>query len=127
MSETDGGRPGVGVEPWVRDSLFVEAGIYVQLGDGRYLYRGERPGPGWHGHGYFKKTLTMLKDGRPRREVVLKHRWLRVGTNETCHSRPPDDPVLIRSCSFSGTCAPSKLPDPESTPRRRVCRSTLRK
>ena len=84
----------------MRDSLFVGAGIYVPLSDGRYVYPGERPGPGWHGHGYFEKTLTMLEGGRPRREVVLKHRWLRVGTTETCHSRPPDDPVLIRSCTL---------------------------
>jgi len=100
MSETDEGRPGAGVDHWVRDSLFVWTGIYVPLGDGRYVYSGERPGPGWHGHGYFEKTLVMLVDGEPRKALVLKHRWRLVGTNETCHSRPPDDPVLLRCCTL---------------------------
>jgi hypothetical protein len=100
MDETDGGRPDVGVEPWVRDSLFALSGIYTPLGNGEYVYYGERPGAGWHGHGYCEKTLTMLVGGAPVKVRLYKHRWRLAGTNETCHSRPPDDPVLLRCCTL---------------------------
>jgi len=100
MVETDGGRPGVGADPWVRDSLFVAAGIYAALGNGEYVFYGERPGAGWHGHGYFEKTLTMLAGGEPVAIRLRKHRWRLIGTNETVHSRPPDDPELLRFCTL---------------------------
>lgn len=100
MVETDGGRPEVGVDPWVRDSLFALGGIYAPLGNGEYVYYGERPGPGWHGHGYCQKKLTMLVDGEPVEVLLHKHRWRLTGTNDTCHSRPPDDPVLVRCCTL---------------------------
>jgi len=32
--------------------------------------------------------------------AVFKRRWRRKGTNTTCHSRPPDDPVLVRFCTL---------------------------
>jgi hypothetical protein len=60
------------------------------------VYYGERPGAGWHGHGYFEKTLTMLAGGKPVEIRLRKHRWLDTTTGETCHSRPPDDPELLR-------------------------------
>jgi hypothetical protein len=100
MDETDGGRPDEGVGPWVGDSLFALGGIYTPLGNGDYAYYGERPGPGWHGHGYCEKTLTMLVGGTPVAVCLRKHRWRLVGTNETVHSRPPDDPVLLRFCTL---------------------------
>lgn len=85
-------------EPWVRDSLFALGGVYLPLGPGRWIYPGERPGEGWHGHGYFPKTLTMLCDGAPKVVQVFKHRWIDTVTGQTVHSRPPDDPVLVRYC-----------------------------
>lgn len=100
MSETDGGRPDVGVDPWIRDSLFALGGIYTPLGNGEYIYFGERPGADWHGHGYCQKTLTMLVDGSPVKVLLHKHRWRFAGTNDTCHSRPPDDPELLRYCTL---------------------------
>ena len=100
MGETDGGRPDVGVDPWVRDSLFALGGIYVPLRDGVFVFKGVRPGPGWHAHGSFPKTLTMLVDGMPVPVLLHKQRWRLAGTNHTCHSRPPDDPVLLRYCTL---------------------------
>lgn len=100
MSETEGGRPGAGVDPWVRDSVFALGGIYTPLGNGQWMYYGERPGAGWHGHGYFTKTLTTLVGGEAREVVLRKHRWRFTGTNDTCHSRPPDDPELLRFCTL---------------------------
>lgn len=100
MVETDWGRPEVGVEPWVGDSLFALGGIYTPLGNGEYVYYGERPGAGWHGHGYCEKTLTMLVEGEPVEVRLFKHRWRLVGTNETVHGRPPDDPALVRCCTL---------------------------
>ena len=95
-----GGRPDVGVDPWVRDSLFALGGIYTPLGNGEYVYYGERPDADWHGHGYFPKTLTMLAGGKPIKIRLRKHRWRLDGTNTTCHSRPPNDPILIRFCTL---------------------------
>ena len=95
-----GGRPDAGVDSWVRDSLFALAGIYAPLGSGGYVYHGERPGADWHGHGYCRKTLTMLVDGAPVAVRLRKHRWRLAGTTTTCHSRPPDDPALIRFCTL---------------------------
>lgn len=85
---------------WARDSLFAFGGIYEPLGNGEYIYRGERPGPEWYGHGYFPKTLTMLSKGQPGQIRLHKHRWINTVTGRTVHSRPPDDPVLIRFCTL---------------------------
>lgn len=100
MCETDRGRPDNGVDQWVRDSLLALGGVYAPLENGEYAYYGERPAAGWHGHGYFCKTLTMLVDGEPVKVCVYKHRWRLDGTNTTCHSRPPDDPALVRFCTL---------------------------
>ena len=88
------------MEPWIRDSLFALGGIYSSLGKNGYTYSGTRPGSEWHGHGYFPKTLTMLVDGRPTKVQLLKHRWKNSISGVTVHSRPPDDPVLLRFCSL---------------------------
>ena len=87
-------------EPWVRDSLFAFCGVYQPRGDGSYWFRGPRPGTDWHGHRYFPKILWMLSDGRPIAVTVWKQRWRQVGTTTTCHSRPDDDPVLLRFCTL---------------------------
>ncbi len=88
------------VEPWVRDSLFALGGVYTSKGDGTFVYEGERPREEWHGHGYFPKWLTMLVSGLPTKVRVYKHRWIHSETGKTTHSRPPDDPVMVRFCSL---------------------------
>lgn len=85
---------------WCRDSLYLAAGMYEQRADGEWQFYGSRPAPGWHGHGYCSKRLTVLQGGKPTSIVIHKHRWRRGGTNETCHSRPPDDPRLVGSCTL---------------------------
>lgn len=85
---------------WCRDSLFVAAGVYRPRGDGHWRYEGTRPGPSWHGHGYFSKQLTVLQGGKPMQIRVYKHRWRLDGSNTTCHSRPPDDLHLVRFCTL---------------------------
>lgn len=99
MSGIDGGI-GRDVEPWVRDSILALGGVYAPIGGGLLVYRGSRPGPEWHGHGYFARWLTMLVSGRPRKVRVYKHRWIHTATGETVHSRPPDDPRLVRFCTL---------------------------
>jgi hypothetical protein len=106
MSETSAEERYSGVIPFkVRDSLYYLAGIYgggiyKRLSNGDLRYEGERPGPGWHGHGYFAKRLEMLDGGKPRTHRVWKHRWRLSGTNRTCHSRPPEDLVMVGFCTL---------------------------
>lgn len=88
----------VDAEPWARDSLFTLGGIYEPYRNGTFVFRGDCPGEGWHGHGYFPKWLTMLVSGQPERIRVYKHRWIHVETGRTTHSRPDDDPVMVRYC-----------------------------
>ena len=85
---------------WARDSLFALCGVYAPLGKGRFLYYGERPFGHWYGHGYFPKTLTVLRDGGPEKIALYKHRWKDRESGATVHSSPPDDPSYVRSCSL---------------------------
>lgn len=85
---------------WAGNSLFVLCGIYTPLGGGRYIYQGERPGANWYGHGYFSKTLTLLRDGHAEKITLFKHRWINRETGVTVHSRPPEDPEFVRCCSL---------------------------
>jgi len=85
---------------WSRNSLFAAAGVYRQRDDGHWQFDGQRPGADWHGHGYCTKYLTVLVGGKPARIQLYKHRWRLDGTNTTCHSRPPDDPWLVRFCTL---------------------------
>ena len=82
----------------VYTSILLRCGELVPAGDGVFAYRGERPGPDWHGHGTFAKALVVLDHGALRQLVLLKQRWRLRGTNTTCHSRPPDDPERMRFC-----------------------------
>lgn len=86
--------------PWAGNSLFVLCGIYTPLKGGRFIYYGERPGENWYGHGYFPKTLTILRKGRPEEIELYKHRWKDRETGVTVHSSPPDDPAYVRCCSL---------------------------
>ena len=101
MNETPtGGIVDESTTPWAGNSLFVLCGIYTPLGDGRFLYYGERPGDNWYGHGYFPKGLTVLRGGRPEKIELNKHRWKDRETGGTVHSSPPDDPIYVRCCSL---------------------------
>ncbi len=85
---------------FVADSLHVVSGVYGQRRGGALQYDGERPGPGWHAHGYFERRLYVLEGGCPRRMRLWKRRWLAPGGAHTCHSRPPDDVPSVGSCSL---------------------------
>jgi|GEM_PF-1472467 len=100
MRGTRGGCLGDGAISWVRDSLFALTGIYTPVGDGSFRFTGSRPGPDWHGHGYFPKSLTVLKCGAPVVIRLYKHRWKETTTGRTVHDRPPDDPLLVRFCTL---------------------------
>jgi len=80
--------------------LTVAATVYRREADGRLVYRGERPGPEWVGHGTFARRLWTLIGAEVRPVVVHKQRWRRRGSNETQHSRPPDDLGLVSFCSL---------------------------
>jgi len=79
-------------------SFLVVCGLLTRAGSGVVRYRGERPGPEWYAHGTFDKRITVLQEGKPVQVVLRKQRWLLRGTNTTCHSRPPDDPIRVRFC-----------------------------
>ncbi len=83
-----------------RDSLMALAGVYVRVSEGKYRFDGQRPGSDWYAHGWFSKSIVVLFAGKPRGILLLKRRWRRIGTNRTCHSRPPDDPRLVRYCTL---------------------------
>ena len=83
---------------WMKNSLFAMGGVYRPYRSGAFVYVGERPGAEWYGHGYFSKWLTMLVKGQAVKVCVYKHRWIHKKTGETTHSRPPDDPHLVRFC-----------------------------
>jgi len=84
----------------MKESLFAIGGVYRAHKNGTYIYVGERPGGAWYGHGYFSKRLTMLVKGRAVKVCIYKHRWIHKSTGVTTHSRPPDDPYLVRFCTL---------------------------
>ncbi len=57
---------------------------------GRWVYRGDRPAPDCHAHGFTPKTLTLLHGLRLVDVVVYKQRWL-WSDGHTTHDRPPQD------------------------------------
>ena len=82
------------------DTSLCYLGCGYVLHDGHVWWYGERPGPGWHGHGWLRIRRWVLLGGRLRRVELFKHRWREVSTGRTCHSRPPDDVPLARYCSL---------------------------
>lgn len=84
----------------MKTSLFAIGGVYRAQKNGTYIYVGERPGVEWYGHGYFPKRLTVLVKGQAVKVCIYKHRWIHKDTEETTHSRPPDDPYLVRFCTL---------------------------
>lgn len=97
MDETT--RTGL-VEAVLQSGLTTAASVYEREADGRWVYRGQRPGSEWVGHGTFSRWLWTLVGGELRRVRVYKQRWLRRGTSETQHSRPPDDLGRVAFCSL---------------------------
>lgn len=57
---------------------------------GDLQFNGERPGPGWHAHGYCVCNLRFIEGDRWVRRRVYKRRWLDTKSGKTTHSRPPD-------------------------------------
>jgi len=88
-----------------RSGLTAAASVYEREADGRLVFRGERPGAEWLGHGTFARWLWTLVDADLRRVRVYKQRWRRRGTQQTRHSRPPDDLGSIAFCSLVVTAA----------------------
>lgn len=56
--------------------------------DGRLVFRGDRPGPGWHAHGTTEQRVTVLHADRLVDVDLHKQRWLEVATGHTVHDRP---------------------------------------
>ncbi len=84
----------------VAAGLSSASALYALEPGGRRVYRGVRPGPDWIGHGTFRRTLFTLCGGGLVRITAFKQRWRRRGTNETRHSRPPDDIASVWFCSL---------------------------
>ena len=84
----------------VASSLFVAGSVYTRRPDGDLCFNGERPGPRWHGHGYFPRRLWMLEEGRLVRRRLWKRRWRDPTTGSTVHSRPPEDAAQVWSCTL---------------------------
>lgn len=74
----------------VRNSFVFVGPGFMRHGEG-FVYNGVRPDGGWQGHGYFARKLRVLQSGRWVEVELRKRRWKRAGSNETCHSRPPDE------------------------------------
>ena len=55
------------------------------------VWEGERPGQGWHAHGWTSKGLWVVDADRLVWLKLRKRRWLHVATGTTCHSRPDWD------------------------------------
>ena len=100
MAASAAGGGGGGGPRGERDSLYAVAGVYGRRAGGDLQYDGDRPGADWHVHGYFPRGLWMLRDGRLVFRSVWKRRWKLVGTQTTCHSRPPDDPSFVHFCTL---------------------------
>jgi hypothetical protein len=85
----------------VSSALFLSAGLVRQRADGSFLFEGKRPDQGhWHGHGYFHRFLWVLR-GRTFVHVKLwKHRWRKVGTSSTCHSRTDEETPSCGACTI---------------------------
>ncbi len=81
-------------------SLYLVSGEYLRRGDD-LQYNGQRPGPGWHGHGSFSRWLRVLGPNGLSRLRLWKPRWLDPKAKVTCHSRPPDELGRVSVCSLT--------------------------
>lgn len=63
---------------------------YVQV-DGRLVWPGTGPGPGWHGHGWLPRWLWVVVGDRLVRRRVWRHRYIEVATGRTLIARCPDE------------------------------------
>jgi len=72
----------------------IAAGVYRWRGSA-LEYVGERPGSGWHVHGWCDRWLRVLVEGRVHRVRLYKSRWRQGRRGPTCHSRPPDERAFI--------------------------------
>lgn len=79
--------------------LAVVSAVYERQPDGVLVFRGERPGPDWHAHGFFARWLWTVVDELRVRARLLKARWRHI-SGKTCHSRPPDDVAQVHSCTL---------------------------
>jgi hypothetical protein len=69
----------------------LQAGGYRLRPDGSLAFRGQRPGPDWHANGQHVTHPKVLIAGELAAIDLHKQRWRLKGTNQTRHSRPPDD------------------------------------
>lgn len=81
-------------------SLFLLGGGYRRRGSD-LQFDGERPGPGWVGHGYFSRWLEVMGEGGLERRRLWKRRWLFKESGQTRHSRPPDELGRLSVCSLT--------------------------
>jgi hypothetical protein len=72
----------------------IAAGVYRWRGEA-LEYVGERPGSGWHVHGWCSKWLKVLIGGQVQRVRLHKSRWRLGRRGGTCHNRPPDERAFI--------------------------------
>ena len=85
MRETS---PLLWLDPRIGTGLPLLAGDVEPDGQGALFCAGRRPGPGWHRHGCFQRSIRVLHEGRLCEWVLRKQRWLDVAKGRTCHSRP---------------------------------------
>lgn len=74
--------------------------------DGELRWPGKRPEGHWHGHGWVPTTKTFLVDRRLVARRVLRHRWRRVGSNDTVVSPCPDE---VGRLAFAATVVVLKV------------------
>ena len=72
----------------------IAAGVYRWRGEA-LEYTGERPGSGWHVHGWCSRWLDVLIGGQVQRVRLHKRRWRLGRRGRTCHGRPPDERAFI--------------------------------
>lgn len=78
---------------------------YVEAA-GDLRWPGERPGPGWHGHGWVARWLWGFVGRRLIRRRVWRHRFREVSTGRTVIARCPDERPLL---AFSALVVTMKL------------------
>jgi hypothetical protein len=78
----------------LRSLVFLDP-RFEWVSGGVWSWEGERPGPGWHAHGWTSARLTIaIGGGESRTITLLKRRWLNPDPHaspRTVHDRPPDD------------------------------------